>query len=300
MHYRLYRYQLTKIVGEKEREIHPDHHFKIFANSRGADAYGELAEYRGKRDSVLMFVRDYRSDFVGLIGRHSTQREVTSYDSKEDEAFQIEVEDDDYPNAAFVCLPRLRMIACSDGSQVRADSAMSRLHQILLYRHKVYFVVEAITETFDLRKAIGRFRLIEVTFDVLPVNPHTGDLGRKLDESRALDHIKKLSGKVTAPPSAPLTLDGGFLTSVQQLQQSGHVKVGFVGRTDDDTEVKVPKPTTTTELSDDEEESVRAENVGVRINIQEKSAYPFNQAYVTRIRKVARQFMESGLEDADG
>jgi hypothetical protein len=105
MHYRLYRYSLTKVVGEKEREIHPDQHFKIFSNSRGADAYGELAEYRGKRDSVLMYVREYRTDFVGLIGRHSTQREVTSYDATEDEAYQTEVDDDDYPNAAFICFP---------------------------------------------------------------------------------------------------------------------------------------------------------------------------------------------------
>ncbi len=299
MHYRLYRYNLTRVVGEKEREIHPDQHFKIFSNSRGADAYGELAEYRGKRDSVLMYVREYRSDFVGLIGRHSTQREVTSYNAEEDEAFQKEVEDDDYPNAAFICLPRLRMIACSDGSQVRADSAMSRLHQILMYRHKAYFVVDPIKETFDLRKAVNRFRLIEVTFDVFPVNPHTGDLGRRLDESRKLDHIKKLSGKASAPPSSPLTLDGGFLTSVQQLQQSGHAKVGFVGRTDEGTEVKVPKPGRTTELSEDEDESVQHENVGVRINIPEKLDYPFNQAYVTRKRKVARQFLGSGLEDAD-
>jgi hypothetical protein len=136
MHYRLYRYNLTKVVGEKEREIHPDQHFRLFSNSRGADAYGELVEYRGKRDSVLMFVREYRTDFVGLIGRHSTQREVTSYDATEDEAYQTEVDDDDYPNAAIICLPRLHMIACSDSSAVRADSAMSRLHQILLHRQK--------------------------------------------------------------------------------------------------------------------------------------------------------------------
>ncbi|SDS01491.1 hypothetical protein [Bradyrhizobium canariense] len=300
MHYKLYRYTLTKIVGEKEREIHPDHHFKLFQRSRGTDAYGELAEYRGKRDSVLMFVREYRSDFVGLIGRHSTEREVTSYDANEDETYQIEVDDDDYPNAAFVCLPRLRMIACSDSNQVRADSAMSRLHQILVHRHRAFFVVEPIKETFDLRKAINRFRLIEVTFDIFPVNPHTGDLGLKLDESRKLDHIKKISGKATAPSSEPMTLEGGFLTSVQQLQQSGHAKVGFVGRTDEGTEVKVPKPGRTTELAVDEEDSVRDESVGVRINVPEKLAYPFNQAYVTRIRKIARQFESSGVDDEDG
>src|SRR4051812_22891447 len=127
MHYKLYRYQLTKISGENEREVHPDKHFKLFFNSRGADAFGELAEYRGKKDSVLMYLREYRLDFTGMIGRHSTEREVTSYDAREDEAFIREVDDDDYPHAVFICMPRLRMIACSDGTQIRADSAMSRL-----------------------------------------------------------------------------------------------------------------------------------------------------------------------------
>lgn len=299
MHYKLYRYTLTKLVGENEREIHPDQHFKLFQQSRGADGSGRLAEYRGKRDSVLMFVRDYRTDFVGLIGRHSTEREVTKYDPDEDETHQEEVDDDDYPNAAFVCFPRLRMIACSDGTRVRADSAMSRLHQILNHRHRAYFVVDVIRETFDLRKAVHRFRLTEVTFDIFPVNPHTGDLGLKLDQSRKLDHIKKLSGKATAPPSTPLKLEGGFLTSVQQLQQSGHAKVGFVGRTDEGIEVQVSKPTKTTELPEDEEKSVREENVGVRINVTEKLEYPFNQIYVMRIRKIARQFLSSGVDEGD-
>jgi hypothetical protein len=300
MHYKLYRYTLTRIVGERERVIGPDDHFKLFQRSTGADAYGQLPEYRGKRDSVLMFVRAYRSDFVGLIGRHSTEREVTKYNADEDETHLEKVDDDDYPNAAFVCLPRLGMIACSDGSQVRADGAMSRLHQILVYRHKAFFVFDEIKETFDLRKAVDRFRLTEVTFDIYPVNPHTGDLGLKLDESRKLDHIKKLSGRVTAPPSAPLALAGGFLTSVQELQQSGHARVGFVGQTDEGTEVQVQKPGRVTELAEKDDESVHGENVGVRINVTEKLDYPFSQAYVTRIRTIARQFESSGVDDDDG
>jgi hypothetical protein len=80
-----------------------------------------------------------------------------------------------------------------------------------------------------------------VVFEIIPVNPHTGDLGAKLDESRKLDHIRKLQGKAQAPISDPLRLDGGFLTAVQQLQESGHSKVGFTGNTlDGRAEVKVP------------------------------------------------------------
>jgi hypothetical protein len=299
MHYKLYRYTLTKLTEDSEREVHPDKHYKIFSRSKGKDGYGQLSEYRGKKDSVLMYLREYRSDFTGLIGRHSTEREITAYLEKDDETTTQRVGDDDYPHAAFVCIPRLRMIACIDNSQVKADGAMGRLHQILIQRQKVIFVVQAITETFDLRKAVQRFRLIDVTFDVLPVNPHSEDLGLALDESRALDHIRKISGKATATPAHPLTLNGGFLTSVQQLQKSGHAKVGFVGLTEDNIEVKVQKPGQTTELSEDGEEAVWGENVGVKINIPGKHDYPFPQSHVTLIRKIARKFMKAGVDEDD-
>jgi hypothetical protein len=78
MHYKLYRYRITKIVGkDREVAVHPDDHFKTFFKSKGKDSYGDLAEYRGKKDSVLMYLRDFHYDFIGLIGRHSTEREVT-------------------------------------------------------------------------------------------------------------------------------------------------------------------------------------------------------------------------------
>jgi len=124
-----------------------------------------------------MYLRDYHYDFIGLVGRHSTEREITAYDKREDETLQLDVTDDDYPHAPFVCMPRLRMIACVDSAKVSADGAMARLHQILVSRQKAFFVVEAITETFDLRKAVKRFKVIDVTFEILPVNPHSGDLG---------------------------------------------------------------------------------------------------------------------------
>ena len=277
MHYKLYRYELSTPDG---REIHPDKHFGFFDKSKGKGLYGELTEYRGKRDTVLMYLRDYHFDFVGLVGRHSTEREVTQYDEREDQTEQVDVGDDDYPNAAFVCMPRLRMIACVDSAKVKADGAMMRLHQIMAYRQHLLFAVDAITETYDLRKAIKRFKIVEVTFEIFPVNPHSDDLGIKLDESRKIDHIKKITGAAQTPPSDPMKLQGGFLTAVQQLQQSGHAKVGFVGLTDDGIEVKVQKPSKRLRLSSSDDEFVTGENVGVKINIKEKVQYPFPKHHV--------------------
>ena len=76
MQYKLFRYLLSTPDG---KEINPDRHFQLFDAAKGADLYGELTEYRGKKDSVLMHLRNYSRNFIGLIGRHSTEREVTTY-----------------------------------------------------------------------------------------------------------------------------------------------------------------------------------------------------------------------------
>lgn len=296
MHYKLYRYTLETPTG---KAVFADKHFSEFSKAKGKDEFGELSPYRRKKDSVLMYLRDFHFDFIGLIGRHSTEREITTYDDIDDSVEQLNVGDDDYPYAAFVCMPRLGMIACVDSAKLRADAAMARLHMILSHRRGLLFVVEAITETFDLRKAVKRFKIIEVTFEILPVNPHSGDLGLQLDESRKIDHIRRIVGNAQALPSDPMKLDGGFLTAVQQLQLSGHAKVGFVGRTEDKVEVKVEKPSKPQRLASEEDESVFGENVGVKINIKEKIEYPFPKHHVMLVRSIAKKFSHSAVGDEE-
>jgi hypothetical protein len=297
MQYKLFRYELSTTDG---RAVHPDRHFRLFDEAKGPDAYGQFAEYRGRKDSVLMHLRNYRRyDFVGLVGRHATKREVTQYDVDEDLTLQIRVDDDDYPHAAFICLPRIGIIACTDSGNFRANAALSRLHQILAYRKQLLFVFDEIKETFDLRKAVKRFRLTEVTFEIHPVNPHTEDLGNRLDESRKIDHIKKLNGTAHGAVSEPLTLDGGFLTAVQQLQKSGHAKVGFKGYTPDlRIEINVPKQSQAQALPD-EALATSGENVGGRINIPGKQPYPFPESFVHEIRRVAVSITRAKLENDD-
>jgi hypothetical protein len=76
MYYKLYRYSLENKSG---KSVYADRHFSEFNKSKGKDDIGEFAQYRRKKDSVLMYLRDYHYDFIGLIGRHSTEREITSY-----------------------------------------------------------------------------------------------------------------------------------------------------------------------------------------------------------------------------
>lgn len=291
MRYKVYRYSL---IAEKGKVIGPDNHFQIFDKSKGPDAYGDYAEYLGRKDSVLMHVRRYRSDFTALIGRHATEREVTNYDQKDDVTLNVPVEDDDYPHAAFICIPRLSTIACADGGKMKADSAMQRLHRIIGHRQNIIFEVQAYKESFDLRKAEKRFKLTEVTFEIFPVNPHTGDLGKQLDQSRKLDHIKKLQGKASAPSSNPLKLNGGLLTAVQELQASGHCNIGFTGLTDDNIEVKVPRQKQRLQLSESSDVSVAGENVDVVVSFpQSRMKYPFPEHHVHQVRRVVKAIIAS-------
>ena len=89
------------------------------------------------------------------------------------------------------------------------------------------------------------------------------------------------------------------MTAVQQLQASGHAKVGFVGRTDDKVEVKVEKPSKAQRLAAAEDESVFGENVGVKINIKDKVEYPFPIHHVMLIRTIAKKFKMQTIADEE-
>lgn len=290
MYYRLYSYTITQ---NNNIPVGPDRHYDLFVKSKGKDEFGALAVYRGRKNSILMHLQKYQSDFSGLIGKYSTERQVTKYDDVEDTADTITVDDEDYPNTPFIAYPRLGFIAVLDSGQLKADGAISRLHNIIGHRTKSYFVAEAVTQPIDLRKAVKRFKVTEVTFEIFPVNPHTGDLGKKLDDDRARDHIKKIYGKLDGSVATPLELNGGLLTQIQQLQQSGHSKVGFKATSNGGAEIQIPKPRDRRELAENEEELVVGEEAHLRIEFKNaRLTYPFHQGHITDLRTIIRDLTE--------
>lgn len=296
MHYKLFKYELLKADG---RQFLSDKHFKLFENSKGADGRGRYVKYRGKNDAVLMFLREYSTKFIGLIGKYSEERDVTRYDNTKDEIYTENVDDNDYPHTAFMCFPRIKIVACVDGAAISSLAAMRRLHQILASRASSRFEFEEISQTYDLRKVVEQFKVVKVDFEILPVNPHSEDLGLALDKARMVDHIKRIRGSAEAPKTDPMKLEGGFLTAIQQLQRSGHCKVGFRGFTDGDVEVHVPKPDKARKLSEDDEAYVHGEEVGVRISFpKEKFRYPFDESHVLKVYKVAKQFVELSKDES--
>lgn len=293
MQYKIYSYTLEDRSG---RLISPDKQYEIFEHSTGYASGNRLATYRGKNDAILMHVRKYGSDFAGRIGKHATEREVTEYNTHVDEAREVVRADDDYPHTLFICFPRLKTIAIKEGGTPSADSAVSRLHAILIQRASLTLTCEALRAPLDLRRAVERFRVTEVTFEVLPVNPHTGRLGRLLDMGNGRDHVKKLKGKAEATRADPIQLNNGIVTAIQQLQSSGHAKAGFRGYTDDGVEVIVPKPKETREFGDIEDESRRSEEIDVKLFIPETPSFPFQQSHVTAIRTAIRRLTDNSGE----
>jgi hypothetical protein len=288
MQYKLYRYTLERRDG---RPLPSGQHFDVFNSSKGYDPFGRSAKYRGRDNALLMYIQKYGVDFGGLIGRHSTEREVTQYNQREDKASTVPVEDDDYPNVAFLCFPRMQMVACVDGSSITASSAISRLHAILSQRKQLIFVAQPLLENVDLRRAVKRFRVTEVTFEILPVNPHTGDLGLLLDENRKKDAIQKIVGRLEASKAKPLQLNGGFLEQIQQLQQSGHGRVGFEGYDDRGTLIQVPKPKSPKPLREEEDEAAAGAEQQIKIELPStREAFPFGREHVNYIKQICIAF----------
>jgi len=56
MHYKMYSYTLADDAG---RAPPADTTYKVFADAKARDLAGEYTEYRGRKDAVLMHVRNY-------------------------------------------------------------------------------------------------------------------------------------------------------------------------------------------------------------------------------------------------
>ena len=207
------------------------------------------------------------------------------------------VEDNDYPNAPFICSPDIEMLGCVDGPDISANSAVSRIQAILNHRSGVFFSSSPIKQLDDLRFAVNEFRIYEVDYELVSVNPHTGDLGRALDENNKRDHIEKMKGKLIARDEEPLKLNGGTLSQVQELQESGHARVGYLAKTDEGHEIRVPKPSKPAphDLETDEPESRNLTDVRLRLHGVTVD-YPFPDHHVDLIVNIMRTFSRASNE----
>lgn len=280
MFFKFFEYSLENDDGKLPSETHRD----IFRKARGFDEDGLLVKYRGQRNSILMGVRKAGDFFTGLIGRHSEQRDVTDYDANEDAPARKTVDDDDYPNTPFVCWPKKKGIAICDSAPISAGSAVQRLHAILYDRAGVEFSVTPIKEFDDLRFATNNLRIIEISFETVRVNPHTEALGMAWNESAVQDHVTKVAGKLVATSAKPVELNGGIATQIQQLQKSGHCRVGYTGLTPKGVKIKTQKPRHLRALPDDDSEIPDEQAPDVRVKFDNfGKSYPLEADDISRV-----------------
>lgn len=289
MFFKFFSYSLER----DGQEIPADEHLKNFRASRGKDENGEFVNYRGQRNSVLMSVKKSGDVFTGLVGKYSDKREITDYDNNEDETKQISVRDNDYPNTPFVCAPKLKGIAIGDSSPVVATSAIRRLHAILQSRANATFVAEPIKNIDDLRFATNAFKVTEISFETYPVNPHTGVLGKLWDRASKRDHVKKVVGRLFGTAEKPIKLNRGLASQIQQLQASGHSKVGYTAIGNDGLELKLPKPREIRPTSPDEG-IVQSGLPDVRVKLREfGDQYPLSNDEINRVLRALRALLSA-------
>ncbi|MGF1592506.1 MAG: hypothetical protein ACFCUW_04455 [Kiloniellaceae bacterium] len=281
MFYKLYRYDLEK----DEIALDPSCHLDFLKKSIGRDSDGDFAVYL-KQKSVLMYVREFAGGFTGLIGKHSTEREVTRYIEESDEAKQSMAVDDDYPHTPFICVPENLMIACVDGA-ITAKSAVARLHAVVAHHTGCMVSATPVRQIPDLASIFANFHVTEVDYEIVPVNPHTGDLGISLDTSKKMDHVERLVGRAIAAEGDSLQLNGGFVSAVQDLQQSGHCRVGFTGATDEGIEVRLGKPDRKSYFQKEPGTGTPPE---LRVRINERLEYPFSSEHLAKITEIMKVF----------
>lgn len=286
MFYKIFAYTLER----GDVELDPTGHFEFFQRSIGQDQDGNYTEYR-RQSIVLMNLINDDGWFMGLVGKHSTEREVTHYENSNDTIAQQIIGDDDYPHTPFICVPSLHMMACGDSGPINARSAMRRLHKILAHRAGSILLYDSLRQFNDLRTVTSLFRVTEVDYEVLPVNPTTGDLGQLLDESRKRDHIEKMKGRVSSTEDQSMILEGGFLTQIAELQQSGHSRVGFTGIDDQGVEIKVSKPARPEKIPEEPGES-RSETLypEMRVSFRGMSpTYPLTEDHAHQLIAIMRK-----------
>ena len=108
MFYKLFGYTIEREGYSRQ----PQQHLRFFHASKGADNAGHFTLYRGEYNTVLMHVRAHGEILTGLIGKHSTEREITEYDQNVYVTQNRIIRDNDYPHTPFICYPHLSMIAC--------------------------------------------------------------------------------------------------------------------------------------------------------------------------------------------
>jgi hypothetical protein len=247
MYWKFYSYDLYSF--DQEQALAPQEHYAIFAKAKGFDREGKLAPHRKKSDAILMEIKRQGRAISLIAGKHVTERNVQVYRNDRDELTERLELDNNYEGALCLFWPDINKCAVSDQQNLRARSAIARINAVVNFRRLAWFVANPVTQARDLEELTKNYMVHEVSFEIRPVNPHTGPLGEKLDKSNKKDQIRRLIGKAQANGSTGLALNGGTLSEVNELYKSGHATIGVKAKNENGTELVIPRPSFESERS---------------------------------------------------
>jgi hypothetical protein len=114
------------------------------------------------------------------------------------------------------------------------------------------------------------------------------------------DHITRWRGKFNADITDPLRLNGGLLHGVQQLQESGHCRVGFTAYTDSGAEITLPKPKKRRSFPAETSEDSDQLAPELRLRFSDiHTHYPFDTDHLSDLISILQQFHSIRRESED-
>ena len=216
---------------------------------------GQKAPYRARDpqpDDFKNFIFDveekeingykYISFGIGYIVEFRVERRLNRDTEKVEVAM---VESDDLRSTRAVLVPRFGVSAFKDGSgdQVSATGGAGRTSAIVAMYTEGAAEFEETASQQDVDQAMERLRLVEMTFDVRPFNPHPSVPGDMLHELLQKANVGKMSAKTTPHPGGGLTTDEeGIVSEARGMSAKGYGHFGIKAETEAGAQVSYKKP----------------------------------------------------------
>ncbi|MDF2232210.1 hypothetical protein P2H44_06550 [Albimonas sp. CAU 1670] len=242
----IFRYTMSNSEGE---EIDHSHHLAEFDNIKGKKAPYRVRDPEKNDEKHFVFDisdsklsgLDYFSFGVGYQITERLERQLNPRTEKISPVYR-DANDMRYTRAVFV--PAYGVCAFRDGSgdDLSATGGAGRVRAIFEHHGEIAFDYIATANRNDVSKALKKLRLIELTFEVRPFNPHPSVPGDELHKLLSIAKVDKFTGKARPADGGHMVPDsGGLVSEVDGLTQKSYGHLGLKATTSEGAEVVYKK-----------------------------------------------------------
>ncbi|MCB2186962.1 MAG: hypothetical protein KQJ78_11125 [Deltaproteobacteria bacterium] len=208
----------------------------------------------GAKDTALIQLRTTLIEFINEddsedviyfnIVRELTTRLRKEYNDKLDVLEEVVEEGKDMMLGMVVCLPGRGLMAVEDSSgkeALGAQSTVARLRSVVRVFEGHRFMSALAASSNEVRSAIARWEVDNVSFRVWPYNPHPKKAGEHLAALLAPGKVE-VSGSIKPYKNGQIDLQqGGFVNEVVELGTTKHAEYGVTGKTSDGYRARIQK-----------------------------------------------------------